>query len=164
MFINQLYAILVSKRLINKFNFILDNFDLIKECDDLIDMLSSCISRKMKVYICTRDLDALLEKTDKYLLKLSDVIKVDDSGIKLISDNGYETIKDNIDEVEVPTYFSEYPKLEESKVNIFDLQRFVINNNIKKFNLDLDTNDFISTEDLIKSIDKKIAELDAENK
>ena len=98
------------------------------------------------------------------MLKLSDVIKVDDSGIKLISDNGYETIKDNIDEVEVPTYFSEYPKLEESKVNIFDLQRFVINNNIKKFNLDLDTNDFISTEDLIKSIDKKIAELDAENK
>ncbi len=164
MFINQLYAILVSKRLINKFNFILDNFDLIKECDDLIDMLSSCISRKMKVCICTRDLDALLEKTDKYLLKLSDVIKVDDSGIKLISDNGYETIKDNIDEVDVPTYFSEYPKLEESKVNIFDLQRFVINNNIKKFNLDLDTNDFISTEDLIKSIDKKIAELDAENK
>ena len=64
----------------------------------------------------------------------------------------------------MPTYFSEYPKLEESKVNIFDLQRFVINNNIKKFNLDLDTNDFISTEDLIKSIDKKIAELDAENK
>lgn len=98
------------------------------------------------------------------MLKLSDVLKVDDSGIKLISDNGYETIKDNIDEVEVPTYFSEYPKLEESKVNIFDLQRFVINNNIKKFNLDLDTNDFISTEDLIKSIDKKIAELDAENK
>ena len=98
------------------------------------------------------------------MLKLSDVLKVDASGIKLISDNGYETIKDNIDEVEVPTYFSEYPKLEESKVNIFDLQRFVINNNIKKFNLDLDTNDFISTEDLIKSIDKKIAELDAENK
>ena len=164
MFINQLYTILVSKRLTNKFNFILDNFDLIKECDNLIDMLSSCISRKMKVCICTRDLDALLEKTDKYLLKLSDVLKVDASGIKLISDNGYETIKDNIDEVEVPTYFSEYPKLEESKVNIFDLQRFVINNNIKKFNLDLDTNDFISTEDLIKSIDKKIAELDAENK
>ena len=127
-------------------------------------MLSSCISRKMKVCICTRDLEALLEKIDKYLLKLSDVLKVDASGIKLISDNGYETIKDNIDEVEVPTYFSEYPKLEESKVNIFDLQRFVINNNIKKFNLDLDTNDFISTEDLIKSIDKKIAELDAENK
>lgn len=164
MFINQLYTILVSKKLTNKFNFILDNFDLIKECDNLIDMLSSCISRKMKVCICTRDLDALLEKTDKYLLKLSDVLKVDASGIKLISDNGYETIKDNIDEVEVPTYFSEYPKLEESKVNIFDLQRFVINNNIKKFNLDLDTNDFISTEDLIKSIDKKIAELDAENK
>lgn len=164
MFINQLYTILVSKRLTNKFNFILDNFDLIKECDNLIDMLSSCISRKMKVCICTRDLEALLEKTDKYLLKLSDVLKVDASGIKLISDNGYETIKDNIDEVEVPTYFSEYPKLEESKVNIFDLQRFVINNNIKKFNLDLDTNDFISTEDLIKSIDKKIAELDAENK
>ena len=164
MFINQLYTILVSKKLTNKFNFILDNFDLIKECDNLIDMLSSCISRKMKVCICTRDLEALLEKTDKYLLKLSDVLKVDASGIKLISDNGYETIKDNIDEVDVPTYFSEYPKLEESKVNIFDLQRFVINNNIKKFNLDLDTNDFISTEDLIKSIDKKIAELDAENK
>ncbi len=164
MFIEQLYTILVSKKLTNKFNFILDNFDLIRSYDNLIDMLSSCISRKMKVCICTRDLEYLLEKNDKYLLKLSDVIKVDASGVKLLCDDGYETIKDSIDEVEVPTYFSEYPKLEESKVKIFDLQRFVINNNIKKFDLDLDMNDFISTEDLIKSIDKKIAELDSENK
>lgn len=163
MFIEQLYTILVSKKLTNKFNFILDNFDSIKKCDNLIDMLSSCISRKMKVCICTRNLEDLLEKTDNYLLKLSDAIEVDDDGVKFLSKNGYETIKEGIDKIDIPSSSINYPKLEKSNVKVFDLQRFVINNNIKKFDLDLNINDFISTEDLIKSIDKKIAELDSKN-
>ena len=62
MFIEQLYAILLERKAKVKFNFVLDNFDIIEKCNDLVDILGSCLSRNIKVYLATRSLEKLLDE------------------------------------------------------------------------------------------------------
>ena len=61
-FIEQLYAILLDKKAKVKFNFVLDNFDIIEKCNDLVDILGSCLSRNIKVYLATRSLEKISDE------------------------------------------------------------------------------------------------------
>lgn len=164
MFIEQLYMFLVNKKLTNKFNFILDNFDSINKSDNLIDILSSCVSRKIKLCIVTRSIEDLYAKYDKYIGKLSDVIYVDSEGIKSLENNKFEVLESELKSVDIPEAKIDFNESKPVEIKTFDLQKFVINSRIKKFDLDLDIRDFNSIEDLMESIDRKIAELDSENK
>ena len=164
MFIEQLYMFLVNKKLTNKFNFILDNFDSINKSDNLIDILSSCVSRKIKLCIVTRSIEDLYAKYDKYIGKLSDVIYVDSEGIKSLENDKFEVLESELKSVDIPEAKIDFNESKPVEIKTFDLQKFVINSRIKKFDLDLDIRDFNSIEDLMESIDRKIAELDSENK
>ena len=76
MFVEQLFAILVNSQNHNKFNFVLDNIDVLEKIQELSDMLSSGVSRDIKFEIATRSYDDLIEKYGNYITKLSNSVVV----------------------------------------------------------------------------------------
>jgi hypothetical protein len=146
-FIEQLYSILIDNKVSIKFNFVLDNFDIIEKSNRLIDMLSSCLSRNMKFYIATRSIDELISVYGTYIKKLCDEISIDDVDKKEIKE-----INSNIT----------YPKLEETTIELFNLIKKVDKQLSEEYgdeSLDVTKRD-IKVNDLIKEIDEKIKEIE----
>ena len=166
MFIEQLFEILLDKNSNRQYNFILDNFDTIENINSLSDMLSSGLSRKIKFVIGTRSVNDVIKKYGDYLSKLCNFVYVDNKkielnldGDKIIEDNLFEDIDESIGNVN-------YPKLENNKIGLFDLNKYVIDN-VKEYNKEStekkETNSSFpdySVDELISRIDDKIAELD----
>ena len=184
MFIEQIYQILIDKKAINHFNFVIDNIETIDKINELSNMLSSCISRKMKFYLSTRSLNNFNEQYGSYIRTLIYHIKVNDHFIEFGDDDKI----DNIKEVKNETFDEiEYPKLEKKEIGIFDIRKYVKefkkkkmysmleeenNNTLKKdinpfdssvssFNKE-NNDDIFSVDSLIKKIDDKIEELNRE--
>ena len=141
MFIEQLYAILVDLKSKNKFNFVLDNFDIIEKCNDLVDILGSCVARNIKTYIATRSVSELENIYGSYMPKLCDLLSIENTKVKLVINQAEE---------------------------MFDLENLVKDAKMKqlsstdfsKFNL----GEPFKADDLIKSIDAKIEQLELEEK
>lgn len=178
MFIEQLYAVLVDLKTNNKFNLILDNFDTIEKCNDLVDILGSCISRNIKTYIATRSLKELINIYGSYMTVLCDLLSIKNDSIQLVINNDEYKMNKDFDSVSIESSNILYPKLNITDIKLFDFEKFVKNAKVKqleKLNIDIanlsNTNNSkpiksepIKTEDLIRKIDEKIAQIEKENK
>lgn len=178
MFIEQLYAVLVDLKTNNKFNLILDNFDTIEKCNDLVDILGSCISRNIKTYIATRSLKELINIYGSYITVLCDLLSIKNDSIQLVINNDEYKINKDFDSVSIESSNILYPELNNTDIKLFDFEKFVKNAKVKqleKLNIDIANlsnsnnskpikSEPIKTEDLIKKIDEKIAQIEKENK
>ena len=167
MFIEQLYSILIDKKSIRKFNFILDNFDIVENCYDLVDILGSCLARNKRLFIATRSLDNLSSQYGSYMTKLCDLIKIQNDDIKLVINNSEEKITKNFEKIVINNMEINYPILDTNKIELFDLESYVIKDGSSKIStLDFPQSNMepFKMDDLIKSIDKKIEQLDMEEK
>ncbi len=168
MFIEQLYAILVDLKSKNKFNLILDNFDIIEKCNDLVDILGSCISRNIKTYIATRSVAELANIYGSYMPKLCDLLSIGNTNIKLVISNVEETFDKDFETVSITESNVEYPTLNTTTIKMFDLEKMV--KEIKSQQLgnmgfaNTDLGEPFKVDDLIKSIDDKIEQLEIEEK
>ena len=168
MFIEQLYAILVDLKSKNKFNLILDNFDIIEKCNDLVDILGSCISRNIKTYIATRSVSELANIYGSYMPKLCDLLSIGNINIKLVISNVEETFDKDFETVSITESNVEYPTLNTTTIKMFDLEKLV--KEIKSQQLgnmnfaNTDLGEPFKVDDLIKSIDDKIEQLEIEEK
>lgn len=164
MFIEQLYAILVDLKTKNKFHLVLDNFDIIEKCNDLVDILSSCISRNIKTYIATRSVPELSKIYGSYMLKLCDLVSIGNTNIKVVINNVEETTEKEFETIAFTESNVEYPKLNTSVVKLFDLNQFVKDLKAQQLgNMNFSKTEFgdpFKVDALIKSIDDKIAQLD----
>lgn len=149
-FIEQLYSKLISMKIKNKFNLILDNFDVIERFNGLTDMLESSTSRNVKFYILTRLLDEFKETYGNAIIKLCNTVSINNSEVSLMIDDKNININNEFVEVLIPDANFEYPKLDESSVNVFSIP-------------EKNQASHINVEDIMKKIDKKIEELEKED-
>ena len=167
MFIEQLYAVLLDRKTKVKFNFVLDNFDIIEKCNDLVDILGSCLSRNIKVYLATHSLEKLSDEYGSYMLKLCDLVSIRNNDIKLVINNTEESTEKEFKNVVINNAQINYPTLNTLKINLFDIEQVVrnlkSNEVLSKFN-NLDSDNPFKIDDLIKKIDDKIAEIEIEEK
>lgn len=126
MFIEQLFSILIDMKSSNKFNFILDNFDIIERINEFTNMLGSGLSRKIKFAISTRSLEDLLAKYGSYITKLSNQIYTTKSDIKMIIDGEEVCLENECEETLIEQNEVVYPKLELRQVKTFNLKEFVV--------------------------------------
>lgn len=178
MFIEQLYSVLVDLKTNNKFNLILDNFDTIEKCNDLVDILGSCISRNIKTYVATRSLKELINIYGSYMTVLCDLLSIKNDGIQLVINNDEHKINKDFDSVSIESSNIQYPKLNITDIKLFDFEKFVKNakaKQLEKLNIEIANlsstknskpinSEPIKTEDLIKKIDEKIAQIEKVNK
>ena len=170
MLIEQLYAILVDFKVKTKFNFILDNFNNIEKCNDLIDILSSSVSRNIKVFIATRSLSELSANYGNYTTKLCNLLKIRNNDIKVLINNGEETINKEFETVTFEEQVVELPTLKVEPIRLFDLEKFVSEKRHVSPNNDLNPfttkpfGEVPNVDDLIKSIDDKIEQIEVEEK
>lgn len=165
MFISQLYSILIDNKVSGKFNIVLDNFDSIPNVNELVDMLSSCISRNIKFSIITRSKEQLEKKYGKYINNLSNNINVDDTNIE-ININGKSKNIENIFTTEEEVSNVEYPKMTNTEVNVFDIIDFVNKKN-KEFKQEVNNSkkdNIIELDDFIGEINDEIEKLEQEKK
>ena len=166
MFIEQLYAILVDLKVSNRFNLILDNFDIVEKCNDLVDILGSCTSRNIKTYIATRSVNELENVYGSYMLKLCDLLSIGNTDVKLNINNVEEKLGKEFETVIINNANIQYPKLNTSEINIFNLENAVKDIKFVQFNNsslgDLKLDNPFKVDDMIKSIDEKIAQLEKE--
>lgn len=178
MFIEQLYSILVDLKTNNKFNLILDNFDTIEKCNDLVDILGSCISRNIKTYIATRSLKELINIYGSYMPVLCDILSIRNDDIQLVINNVEQKIGKEFNLLNIESSNILYPKLSITDIKLFDFEKFVKNakaKQLEKLHIDIanvsNTNnkepvnsESIKIEDLVKKIDEKIAQIEKETK
>lgn len=168
MFIEQLYAILVDLKTKNKFNFILDNFDIVEKCNDLVDILGSCVARNIKTYIATRSVAELANIYGSYMPKLCDLVSIENLKVKLVINQVEESFDRDFETINNLEGNVEYPKLNPTTIKMFDLEKLVkdakmqqlSSTDFSKFNL----GEPFKADDLIKSIDAKIEQLELEEK
>lgn len=165
MFIEQLFTILINSKKYNKFNFVLDNIDVLEMVNELSDMLSSGISRNIRFEIGTRSYEDLIEKYGNYITKLSDLVIISKT-IKLFINN--QEYEEKVDSLYIPVekLNIDKPVLEKKQIKMFNLEQFV---RLKKENFGNQFETELSNEptkidNLIKEIDKKLEQLDIEEK
>ena len=144
-FITQLYTLLTDSKVKRKFNFIIDNFDTIKEFPNLDNLLSNSLSNNILINIITRDIEILYDHHGTYLNKLANIITVNDD-IIIYNDTKYDItkIENNIND----EYNYTSNKITENE--IFNISEYVENN------VDMQEKRKLELEDLIKTVDKKI--------
>lgn len=180
MFIEQLFTVLFDTfdfKSSNKFNFVLDNFDIIEKVNEFTDMLSSGLSKRIKFTVSTRSLEDLTAKYGNYITKLSNIIYVASGLLKIKIDDKDETIENKFEKI-IDVYNEvDYPKLNHVSIKVFDLKKFV--REAKKQDMENTFNELPplsnpfpsmlnegnkNIDDLLKKIDDKIEELDAQEK
>jgi type IV secretion system protein VirD4 len=164
MFIEQLYAMLVDLISKIKFNFVLDNFDIIEKCNDLVDILDSCVARNIKTFIVTRSLSELINIYGSYMPKLCDLISIENSKVKLTIDRVEEEFDKDFETVDIVEENIDYPKLNETKINLFDLEKSFSQYISTSTNVNKNDYDSLNLDDYIKKIDEKIKQLEEEEK
>lgn len=157
-FINQLYYMLVSNNNTRKFNLILDNFDTIKEVDNLREILSSGLSRKIKTTIITRSIKELEKKYGRYIYTLSDVINISKYEILANIEGEQLGINNTNHKLKTPKTTYKINKIKKKGIKIFNIE----NNNGKSTDPTYTRKE--SIDELIKKIDEQIAKLEKEEK
>ena len=133
--------------------------------NELSDMLSSGISRNIRFEIGTRSYEDLIEKYGNYITKLSDLVIISKT-IKLFINN--QEYEEKVDSLYIPVekLNIDKPVLEKKQIKMFNLEQFV---RLKKENFGNQFETELSNEptkidNLIKEIDKKLEQLDIEEK
>lgn len=163
MFIEQLYAILLDLKPKFKFHFVLDNFDIMKGCNDLVNILSSCLSRNIRLYLSTRSFSTLENKYSDYLSKLSDIVTIQNNSVELTIGNDTKTLEVDFENIPFVEGNIEYPTLNVEKVDVFDLISFVDSHlNITSNPNPNNENGKVDIDELTRRIDSKMAELEEE--
>ena len=133
-------------------------------------MLGSATSRNIKFLIATYSFDKLFNRYGNYISKLCNLLVIGKDKLNLIISGKEEDTDKQFDEVIIKKSNIDYPKLNESPIKIFDLQKFVIDRKVNSFSSVSGLSDFSkegdfkdkSIDELISSIDKKIEEIEAE--
>lgn len=156
-FIEQLFHVLVEMNLEKRFNFVLDNFDDLKYMNNFNDMMGSSIERNIRFIIGTRYKKEMIHNYGRYINRLCDEIMVLENEISCIIGNRKEVFKDD------DVYIKEdgniiYPHLDLKKVNVFELENYLLNKYKSEFNYNYDR---VKNEidQIIEKIDNKISEL-----
>ena len=160
MFIEQLYSRLIDQKINTRFHFLLDNFDSIELCPDLVDILTSCIARNIKVYIASRSLSELSSIYGKYMLRLGDIIEIRNHDIKIEMGDEEEKYEKDFEQVLIPQTPIVYSSYEKRIIKCFDLKEKVHqirhNKMMEALNAQMDDEEL---SDIQKQIDEKIEEL-----
>jgi len=166
MFIEELYTILLEKHNNRKFNFVLDNFDSIAKCNELVDILSSCLSRNVKVYLGTRSFDELIVKYGSYIVNLCDLVSIMNDEVKLVINKEEEKISKDFNKVVIRSNQNiQYPRLNKQEVKLFDLEKEVKSLRQKDpIAIEEDLKEKMRLDELMKSIDQKIEKIELEEK
>ena len=174
MFIEQLYSLLIDLKSNNKFNFILDNFDSINHINEFAEILCASRPRNIKTVISTYYLEDICNKYSNNIIRLSDTVSVINNNIiEIIVNNERTNYENDFETIEIVMSNIDYPVIEKQEIKLFDLKKYVVSttgNKIEKikagFNKDLDNTSEEKTniDELIKKIDEKIAQLEAEGK
>ncbi len=128
MFISQIYSILVQLRSDSKVNIVLDNIDTLNNFDSLVDILSSSISRNVKIYVVTRSLNDLAFKYGNSINYLCDLIKINNNEVTLNGNKvDYDIDKKSKGIVSSKKVIINPPKLINDEIKLFDLENFVTN-------------------------------------
>lgn len=165
MFIDQLFTILINSEVKNKFNFILDNFDVLEKIIDLNDMLSAGIPKNIMFYIATRSFDDLIKKYENYITKLSNIVNIDKDNLIINNEKCNDSLEYLIEpNIEVNV---EFPILKACRINTFNLEDFVCNRK-KDIAISDKTNPINASNNAIDKmlieLEKKIEELEVEEK
>lgn len=170
-FIEQLYSILVDFRINNKFNFILDNFDVIGKCNGLVDILESCLSRKIKLFLGIHSMDKIVDCYGKYISNLCDLVSINNNNVKMLLNNEEESVIKNFETVSIESADISYPSLMETKIELFDIEKYVeskrknVNFTFEPLDNLASLNKIISKEKMDKmqtKVDNKVEELELE--
>lgn len=174
MFIEQFFQVLLDNKSTDKYNIILDNIDTIDNIMNFSDMMGSGIARNIKFYIATRSIEALNAQYGVYINKLSTVIRIKSNKLEIEQSNEKEEVDKEFTDVKIPDSEIDYPTLAINPIKVFNLETFVKD---KKQDMlqGMMTNggtlpsidpfvpsSNVNIDELIKNIDTKIAELDAE--
>lgn len=137
MFIEQLFEMLIDMKIEKKFNFILDNFEVIERFNNLGEMLGSGISRNVRFILGIRCLEDVLDRYGSYVRNLSDVVRVSLDCIEFEIGKRVEKVSNDFDgNVKISECNVVYPILESEKIKMFDLPEFV-RKRIEEINLEL---------------------------
>ena len=166
---------------------VLDNFDTLKQINYLEEKLSSSISRDIKFVISTRSYRRITDIYGKYISRLIDYIKLQDGTVRIIHND--DQIQLDLPKLDIGQYVSKvnYPCYTNCEVSVFsfdDSKKDVsydellnkINERIEEVlsrdeeddnnsdETDSDDIEEYNVNDLVMKIDKKIAELEKEQK
>lgn len=135
-FIKQLYDILLSKEVPkNKFNFILDNFDILKKLDNFSNILEASPYRNIKFYIATHSIERLKKVHEDDFTCSCDLVSINENNIMYKMNNTnfeYEKIVNNNNIVLKPMVNQRTaPEIE--NIKIFNLKKHV--EKLKKENI-----------------------------
>lgn len=130
-FVNQLFYMLTENEPKNKFNFILDNFDIINHFHNLKSILSRTIKENMQAVIVTRDKDNLIKKYTDYINKLCNVIDVTEKEIKFNIENEEKNITNEFTTLKETKSNVIYPTLVKDKISLFDVEKFIGENGVR---------------------------------
>ena len=125
-FIRQLYMFMSKDSLERRFNFVLDNFDVLEKLSGFSSMLSFGISKNIYFYVGTRNLKKLINLYGSGICQLSDDIEV--------RKNSYYTVIDGVScsfdkknvKYEISSCKVIYPKLKETAVSTFEIDRVLL--------------------------------------
>lgn len=145
--IRELYEVLKDSSI--RYNFILDNVDILDNNKDLDYMLYN-VGVNYKFYLGTRSFEVLKECCGKYIESITNLIRVSDN-ITISDYKIEEPLELEKYKVGIKTDI-EYPVLSVEDISIFDAKDFVLKN--------VSVKESVSTEELIARIDKKIQELE----
>ena len=150
--INQIYSIIVDKKINNKFNFVLNYFDTLNNIDNIISIINLNILKNIKFTVFTNN-DLIYDNN------LFNKIIATEKNIELIV-NGEKILIENLNnELELKESNIKYPKLNNIDIKIFDLKKFLFEKKDSK--IEEVTSEHL--DELMKKIDEKINELDEEN-
>lgn len=166
-FVKQLFSYLSDNRCANKFNFILDNLDTIENISEIVQMMSAGVSRNIKFVLVTRSKEILESQYGSYMFKLSNTIDITEKQIESIVANEKQTIENSHEEVKIPNEKIVYPSLKSTIIKTFPLEEYVQSK--RKYDIFSETSnednplnyvDKVSIDDMITSIDEKMAQLE----
>ena len=127
-FIKELYNILIDNNNLNKFNFIIDNFDTMPNFNNLIGVLGSCIYHNIKCFIFTRDKKDVEDKYTAYINKLLNSINMTEKKIEVDINGEIDTIENSIIPNEKYKENITYTKRTVQEIKIFNLKKYILEN------------------------------------
>ena len=169
MFIEQLFNIIIDAKPSNKFNFVLDNFDIIEKVNEFPNMLGSGVARGIKFAVATRSLTDLVNKYGNYIIRLSNQVQTANCVLRLRMNDTEQIFENECVNIEKIKGEVKYPTLNIVPIKIFNLIKYVNEANKKNTNPSLfekigEAEETYDIEEVVARIDKKIAELEEEER
>lgn len=122
-FIKQLYELIVNNNH-QRTNMIIDNYDLLDCRIDYKTMLSSSISRDIKLFILTRDYKLMLKKYTEYINRLCDVVDIKNK-IIIKQDDEESTYSKNFIDIKLEKNKYDFYSLDFEEVKYFDIKDYL---------------------------------------